>query len=138
MMSSSDLISRPDEFGVIDRGRGASPMPRDMIGDRYIGAVGAMTREEVLTAIAANRSELQDMGVKSLSLFGSVARAQNVKDSDVDLLVELNREMGLFDFIRIQQRLEQVLGGAKVDLVLAEGLRREFQPHVLKELVRAV
>jgi predicted nucleotidyltransferase len=97
-----------------------------------------MTREEVLTAIAANRSELQDMGVKSLSLFGSVARAQNVKDSDVDLLVELNREMGLFDFIRIQQRLEQVLGGAKVDLVLAEGLRREFQPHVLKELVRAV
>ncbi len=97
-----------------------------------------MTREEVLTAIAANRSELQDMGVKSLSLFGSVARAENAQGSDVDLLVELNRELGLFGFIRIQQRLEEVLGGAKVDLVLKDALRCDFRPNVLKELVRAV
>ena len=50
-----------------------------------------MRRDEVLSIIAAHRDELRRMGVLSLSIFGSVARDEAGPQSDVDLLVELDR-----------------------------------------------
>lgn len=97
-----------------------------------------MKRDDVLAKLSAHRAELNEMGIESLSIFGSVAREQSSDSSDVDLLVELNRRMGLFQFVRIQQRIEAILGGVTVDLVLADALREEFQPHVYEDLVRAV
>lgn len=43
-----------------------------------------MKRDEVLAIVRANREQLQDMGVKSLDLFGSVARDEARDNSDVD------------------------------------------------------
>jgi len=45
-----------------------------------------MKRQEVLNTLAAHRVKLQEMGVGSLSLFGSVARDEAVDTSDVDLV----------------------------------------------------
>ncbi|TRU83627.1 MAG: hypothetical protein EWV54_19670, partial [Microcystis novacekii Mn_MB_F_20050700_S1D] len=53
-----------------------------------------MKRDEVLAILAAHREQLQTLGVKSLSLFGSVARDEAHSDSDVDFLVEFNQEGG--------------------------------------------
>jgi predicted nucleotidyltransferase len=50
-----------------------------------------MKRDEVLAIIEAHREQLQKLGVKSLSLFGSVARNEAHAGSDVDLLVEFNQ-----------------------------------------------
>jgi uncharacterized protein len=49
-----------------------------------------MKRDEVLAILATHREPLQKLGVRSLSLFGSVARDEAGADSDVDLLVEFN------------------------------------------------
>lgn len=95
-----------------------------------------MKRDEVLTILAAHREQLQDMGVKSLNLFGSVARDEADSNSDVDFLVEFNRPGGLFQLLQVQYYLEDILGCA-VDLGTQEALKEHLREPVLKDLIRA-
>jgi predicted nucleotidyltransferase len=95
-----------------------------------------MRRDEALRRLAEHREELAAMGVGSLSLFGSVARDEAGPASDVDLLIELARPMGLFDLGRIQVHLEEIMG-CKVDLVMPDALRPRLRTRVLAEAVRA-
>jgi len=81
---------------------------------------------QVLEILAAHQEELRQFGVKALTLFGSVARDEARSDSDVDLLVEFTKPVGLFAFIRLQHLLEQWLGRA-VDLGTPDSLRPEFR-----------
>ncbi len=53
-----------------------------------------MQRDEVLAIVRANQEQLQQLGVKSLELFGSVARDRAKPDSDVDFLVDFSRPVG--------------------------------------------
>ena len=69
-----------------------------------------MRRDEALRRLAEHREELAAMGAGSLSLFGSVARDEAGPDSDVDILIELNRQLDLFDLGGIQVRLEEIMG----------------------------
>lgn len=96
-----------------------------------------MTRQEVLDKLEANRNELRRMGVKSLSLFGSLARDEATDRSDVDLLVEFDRPIGLFQFIRVQHYLQEVLGVDRVDLVMLDALHEELRDDILRDAIRA-
>lgn len=96
-----------------------------------------LERREVIEKLALHRERLQVMGVASLALFGSVARGEQREDSDVDLLVEFNRPVGLFDFVRVQQALEEILGVPKVDLIMPEALEEDLKEDILKEAIRA-
>lgn len=95
-----------------------------------------MKCQEVLDTLAAHRVELQEMGIESLALFGSVARDEAVAASDVDLLVEFNRPVGLFHFARVQRTLSELLG-CSVDLVTRAALRDEMRDEILQEAVYA-
>jgi uncharacterized protein len=68
-----------------------------------------MKRDEVLAILAAHREQLQALGVKSLNLFGSVARDEARPDSDVDFLVEFSIDASLFDLFRVQHYLEDLV-----------------------------
>jgi predicted nucleotidyltransferase len=95
-----------------------------------------MERETVLKILRGQQEELAErFGVRSLALFGSVARNQATPDSDVDLLVEFNRPVGLFQFIDLQQYLERLLGGT-VDLGTPNSLKPRLKDHVLQEAIR--
>jgi hypothetical protein len=96
-----------------------------------------MTRQDVLDKLEANRNQLRQMGVKSLSLFGSLARDEATDHSDVDLLVEFDRPIGLFQFIRVQQYLQKVLGVDQVDLVMPDALHEELRDDILRDAIRA-
>ncbi len=96
-----------------------------------------MTRQEVLDKLEANRSALRQMGVKSLSLFGSLARDEATNRSDVDLLVEFDRPIGLFQFIKVQHYLQKVLGADRVDLVMLDALHKELRDDILRDVIRA-
>ena len=85
----------------------------------------------VLSTLRAHQEDLSRMGVKSLALFGSVARNQALPGSDVDLLVEFEHSVGLFEFIGLQQYLESLLG-CRVDL----GTPRSLKPHVKDRVLR--
>ncbi|MBD2012893.1 nucleotidyltransferase family protein [Microcoleus sp. FACHB-53] len=95
-----------------------------------------MKRDEVLAILAAHRAQLQELDVKSLELFGSVARDEARPDSDVDFLVEFNQPGGLFQLLRVQYYLEDILG-CSVDLGTQDALREHLREPVLKDVIRA-
>jgi hypothetical protein len=95
-----------------------------------------VTRDQVLQRLAGARAELASLGVRSLDLFGSVARGEAGPDSDVDLLVEFDEPIGLFHFVRVQQRLEAILG-CRVDLVMREAVKRQLRDRIFAEAVHA-
>lgn len=96
-----------------------------------------MKRDEVLAILSNHRDQLTALGVKSLNLFGSVARDEAGPDSDVDFLVEFNQPGGLFQLFRVQNYLEDILG-CKVDLGTEAALRQHLREPVLKEVIRAL
>ena len=94
-----------------------------------------MDKKQVLTIIKKQKSVLDEFGVRSLSLFGSFAREESKKGSDIDILVEFNRPVGLFEFARLKLYLEKKLG-REVDLVTPEALRDEMREDILREALR--
>ncbi|HEY4886729.1 MAG TPA: nucleotidyltransferase family protein [Myxococcales bacterium] len=74
--------------------------------------------------------------VRSLDLFGSIARGDSGADSDVDLLVEFDRPVGLFQFFRVQRRLEAIVG-RPVDLVMKDAIKSQLRTRILAETVSA-
>jgi predicted nucleotidyltransferase len=95
-----------------------------------------MRRADVIALISARREELARLfGVRSLSLFGSVARDEARPDSDVDVLVEFDgpttfdAHMGLLVF------LEDLLG-CRVDVVTLKGLKPRLRVLIDRDLVR--
>lgn len=94
--------------------------------------------EEVKKALLAHKSELKDQEVKSLSVFGSVARGEAGPESDVDLLIEFDRSIGIFHFIHVQNYLEDLLGGVKVDLVIRDAVFEELKDDIYGEEVNVV
>ena len=97
-----------------------------------------MKRQEVIDTLARHIEQLHEMGVKSLSLFGSVARDDAREDSDIDLLVEFAHPVSLFGFARLQLYLQELFGEKKVDLVMRHALIEELRDIILKEAVHAV
>ena len=92
--------------------------------------------EAVLRCLRRNAGELRSFGVRSLCLFGSVARGEDESGSDVDLLVEFAAPVGLFTFIRLQHHLEGLLG-RRVDLVTLEAIRPQMRDRIQAEAIRA-
>ncbi|MBI2863794.1 MAG: nucleotidyltransferase family protein [Chloroflexi bacterium] len=95
-----------------------------------------MRLDEVLRLLKAHREEIVDFGVTSLSVFGSVARDEAGPNSDVDILVEFGVRIGLFQFVRLKNYLEKLLG-RPVDLAMVGSLREEMREQILGEAVRA-
>jgi uncharacterized protein len=73
-------------------------------------------------------------GASNLRVFGSVARGEDRPDSDLDLLVDLPSNLGLFGLGQLQADLEAIVG-TQVDLVPAQGLKRGLRIRVERELV---
>lgn len=90
-----------------------------------------MKRDAILAILRNQRSDLASKGVRSVSLFGSVARDEAALESDVDLLVDFDRPIGLLDFIGLQQHLERVLG-CRVDLVPRDGIKPLLRQSILE------
>jgi len=96
-----------------------------------------MTRDDIIRILSDHRAELECMGVKSLSLFGSTARGEATTTSDVDLLVEFAAPVGLFKFLDVKAYLEGLLR-CGVDLVTPDALKRQLRDSILSEAVHAL
>jgi len=94
-----------------------------------------MKQKDILATVEKQKNVLaNEFGVRSLALFGSFARQTAKRQSDVDILVEFNRPVGLFEFARLKIYLEKKLG-REVDLVTSEALRSEMRDTILREAV---
>ncbi len=92
--------------------------------------------EETKKIINENKPFLKErFKVKSISLFGSYVWEEQDKDSDIDILVEFDSVIDLFEFIRLENFLSEVLG-RKVDLVMKDALKPRIKDRILNELVK--
>ena len=73
--------------------------------------------------------------MKTLHLFGSVARDEASPESDIDLLVGFAETPTFSSYMKLRIYLEDLLG-ARVDLVTESGLRDRVRPHVEKDATR--
>lgn len=95
-----------------------------------------MRRDEALQILKSHKQELTRFDVKSLAIFGSVARDEAGPESDVDILVEFAKPIGLFEFVRLKIYLEKLLQ-RKVDMVTPDALKERMREQILKEAIRA-
>lgn len=75
---------------------------------------------------------LKRYGVKRAAVFGSFVRGESGKDSDIDILVEIKKDISLFEFVRLKLELEETLG-KKVDLVEYSTIKPLIKERILKE-----
>ena len=94
-----------------------------------------MDRDEVIDQLRRSDADLRRLGVKSLRLFGSVARGEATDKSDVDLLVAFDGPATFSGFMALKNFIEDLLG-VRVDLVTETGLRDGVRPHVEREAIR--
>lgn len=69
------------------------------------------TSEKVITLIKRHRPELAKFGVKSLALFGSVARGEAGPDSDVDILLEFEGRATFDGYMNTKYYKDRALSG---------------------------
>ncbi len=79
--------------------------------------------------------ELKKAGVLRSAIFGSFARGDANKESDVDFLVELPKSASLVDFIRLKQSLESSLG-KRVDLVTYRSVSKFLKNKILRRQIQ--
>ncbi len=96
-----------------------------------------MRRDEALAILRAHKDDYARFHVKSLALFGSVARDEAGPESDVDILVEFDGSpVGLFGFIDLKHYLEQILDH-EVDLVMIRAVHAGIRERIEREAIHA-
>ncbi len=78
---------------------------------------------------------LRHNGVVTAGIFGSYARGEQNRKSDVDILVKFRGKKSLLDLVGLKLELEDMLG-RKVDLVEYPAIHPMIRDRVLKEQVR--
>ena len=96
-----------------------------------------LTSENAIKLIRENHSFLAaEFGVSKIGLFGSYARGHADETSDVDLLVEFERPIGL-RFVELVDFLENLLG-RKVDLLTPAGIQNIRIERVAQSITQSI
>lgn len=91
--------------------------------------------EEIKARLARHKEELrQRFHVREIGVFGSAARGEMKRKSDIDILVDFEEPIGLFQFMDLEDYLSGLLG-AKVDLVSKGALKPYIGKIILEEVV---
>ncbi|PNV74030.1 nucleotidyltransferase family protein [Leptospira inadai] len=94
-----------------------------------------ITSSQIQEVLYSHKEELFKLGVQKLFLFGSIARRENTKDSDVDILVRFNSGQKNFDnFMDLSFRLEDILK-VHVDLLTEDSISGSVRDSILAEAV---
>ncbi len=78
---------------------------------------------------------LKKHGVKKAGIFGSYARGEEKKNSDIDILVEI--DCSLLGLISLEMELEKILR-KKIDLLTYAGINPHLKEYILKDEVRII
>ena len=91
--------------------------------------------QDILVSLKKLKREVaKEYSVKTIGVFGSVARNEQTGQSDIDLLVEFSRPVGFVTFMRLENFLSERLG-KQVDLVTSDSLKPGIRQDVLSEVI---
>ncbi len=90
--------------------------------------------EEIKRILAEHKEEIREKyGVIIMGVFGSYVRSEQKETSDIDILIEIEKPIGL-KYFELWDHLEKLLG-CEVDFVRMKLLREEIKDGILKEVV---
>lgn len=90
--------------------------------------------DEIKQILEYHKQRLKDKyHIKSIGLFGSVVRGDITTHSDVDILVDFEKPIGL-DFVSLADELEEILG-VKVDLVTPYAIKPRMMKYIEQDLI---
>jgi predicted nucleotidyltransferase len=101
-------------------------------------ADSGIDRERVIATLRAHQAELHRRGVRHAALFGSVARGEGKRTSDIDILIELDPEapVGLFEYVGITQYLADLFP-IRVDVANRSSLKPLARPTIERDAIYA-
>lgn len=93
-----------------------------------------MTLSDIKNKLTALKPELHErFGVSEIGVFGSWVRGEQKETSDIDVLVDFDRFVGLFELMELQDYLEEVFG-CNVDIAPKDSLRKHIGKYILAEV----
>jgi predicted nucleotidyltransferase len=109
-----------------------------VLSDLTVGPKSRPTLVEVIRLLRSNRAELEKIGIRHAEIFGSVARGEDLPDSDVDILVDLDPAIvrDLFAYSRVQRTLQDLVG-RRVDIARRGRTRPELDAELNRDAVHA-
>jgi len=94
-----------------------------------------MTIDEIKRILLSSKDDLTEKyNVKSIGVFGSYVHGEQSKRSDLDILVDFTKPVGLFDLIRLEDHLSSMVG-IKVDLVIKKALKPRIGKNILQDVI---
>ena len=92
-----------------------------------------ITKIDILTKLTELKPELcKDYAVREIGLFGSFSNDSYTEESDIDILVELDRPIG-WKIFTLEIYLEKIFG-RKIDLVTKNALKEQIKDNILKQV----
>ncbi|HEY0667980.1 MAG TPA: nucleotidyltransferase family protein [Sphingobacteriaceae bacterium] len=92
----------------------------------------ALNKDMILKSLADHKGELAAFGVEKIGLFGSYIHNNASSESDIDLVVDIQKNKKTFrNFMALSYFLEDMFG-RKVDLITMQSLSPYIGPHILK------
>lgn len=96
-----------------------------------------MSKEDIVTILKKELPYLRNFfGVKRIGLFGSFAKGIQREDSDVDIVVEFEKPIGL-KFIEMADHIEKILG-KKVDILTPAGIKSIRIKQVAEDIKKSI
>jgi predicted nucleotidyltransferase len=89
---------------------------------------------EIKSILSLNKDYLsRKYNIKQLAIFGSYSRSEETKNSDLDIMVDFNKPIGI-EFIDIANELKKILN-IKVDLVSKKGIKPQCFSGIQNEMI---
>jgi uncharacterized protein len=90
--------------------------------------------QEIESILSFHKQDLlNEYPIKTMAIFGSIARQENNAKSDLDILIEFNGKIGI-RFVDLAEEIEK-LTGYKVDLVSKNGIKGKYLKAIDSELI---
>jgi len=95
-----------------------------------------MRREELIQQLQALRPKLEGEGVEHIAIFGSRARGDHQRDSDLDILVEVasDARFSLLNLIGVEHIIGDEIG-LKANAVMRRSLDERFRKAITPDIV---
>lgn len=91
------------------------------------------TLADILSVLRRERARLfAKYGLKSMAVFGSATRDDFRPDSDVDIMIEVERPIGI-GIIDLEKELEGIVS-RKVDVVMRRAVKPHYMPYIEPDL----
>ena len=92
------------------------------------------TLQEIKSTLSNHKQQLfRDYPLKSMAIFGSYSRKEQIEHSDIDILVEFEDKIGI-RFIDLAEEIEDLIG-FKVDLVSKKGIKEKYLKAIDSDLI---